>query len=458
MVKNPETKPGVIGVFEGECADANITNNNGLDIVREVWEDLFASDQFARGIKYGWFIGFLGHPAQPDCMDYKHGCIVMTEGHIEPDGKVKGKFNLIDTPVGRIVKTLIDAGVQFGISVRGAGDVVGNSVTPGTFDFRGFDLVSFPAFPESIPTFKPIAASTDVESAKKYSILCSTVMDNIKDVTDDAALDIIQQQFAPQSDVYKAIEEKRNTRINEGSEDESLDSMRISALVSMYTKLKQDYDKLQAKCNAIEYSASIAASEANRKLASVNRIYANQIKIYSSKAADSENKISELQSDNARLSRRIEDLSSKNTRLENKNKILSSTNLKYNMKIQNTEDKLADKERQLSELSSDLSETVRQSEVSANRASNLDDTVKALKTKLSTVNGMLKDYQHAYAELYASAVGASYDSASISASTTVSDLKQSIGNQYANVQDSDTQSALPDIDWGSDTASDLITL
>ena len=459
MIKNPETKPSVIGVFEGECADANITNNNGLDIVREVWEDLFASDQFARGIKYGWFIGFLGHPEQPDCMDYKHGCIVMTEGHIDPDGKVKGKFNLIDTPVGRIVKTLIDAGVQFGISVRGAGDVISNSVTPGTFDFRGFDLVSFPAFPESIPTFTPIAAATDAESAKKYKILCNTVMDNLNDVTDSSALDIIQQQFAPQSEVYKAIEDKRDQSCERSeSESESLDAMRLSALISMYTKLKQDYDQLAARCDAVEHSASVAANQATRKFASVNRIYSNQLKIYANRTKDFEDKISELESDKSQLTHQVSQLDRKNKQLENRNKILSSTNLKYNMKIQNAEDKLADKERQLSELSSDLSETVRKSEESVSRASNLDDTVKTLKSKLSAATKMLKDYQHAYAELYASAVGASFDSSTITASTTVSDLKQCISNQYVNVKDSDTEPSISDINWESDADSDLITL
>ena len=48
------------------------------------------------------------------------------------------QFDLIDTPVGRIVKTFQDAGVTFGISVRGAGDIINNSVDPDTFVFIVF--------------------------------------------------------------------------------------------------------------------------------------------------------------------------------------------------------------------------------------------------------------------------------------------------------------------------------
>ena len=172
-IESEKPKNSVIGIFEGECADSNITNENGLDITRPVWENTFSSESYQQAIELGWYIGFLGHPDDPGCMDFRNACIVMTEGHIDNNGKVYGKFNLIDTPVGRTVKTFIDAGVTFGISVRGAGDIVNNSVDPDTFVFRGFDLVSFPAFPESIPTFTAIAASSDVESQKKYKAICA---------------------------------------------------------------------------------------------------------------------------------------------------------------------------------------------------------------------------------------------------------------------------------------------
>ena len=41
---NDASKSPIIGTFEGECADANITNLNGLDITREVWDNVFNSD------------------------------------------------------------------------------------------------------------------------------------------------------------------------------------------------------------------------------------------------------------------------------------------------------------------------------------------------------------------------------------------------------------------------------
>ena len=101
----------ILGTYEGEALDTNITNNNGLDITAEVIKQVLASDEYAQGLENGWFIGFLGHPEDPNCMDFKDGCIVLTDMSIDDNGKVYAKFNLIDTPVGRIVKTLQDAGV-----------------------------------------------------------------------------------------------------------------------------------------------------------------------------------------------------------------------------------------------------------------------------------------------------------------------------------------------------------
>ena len=161
------TQFNVLGTFEGECLDTRITNLNGLDITDEVIDTVLESEEYKEGIKYGWFIGFLGHPEDPACQEFMNGCIVLTDMWKEDNGKVYAKFNLIDTPVGQIVKKFIDAGVTFGVSIRGAGDIIGNVVDAASFMFRGFDLVAFPAYPESIPTFTAIAAAGILIAYKK---------------------------------------------------------------------------------------------------------------------------------------------------------------------------------------------------------------------------------------------------------------------------------------------------
>lgn len=166
-----EPKKGtVLGTYEGKSADALVENNNQMTLGPKLWKNLFSSDEYKMNLQRGMYIGFLGHPEDVGCQDYQHGCIVMREGkYLDDSGEVWAKFDLIDTPVGRIVKAFQDAGVTFGISVRGAGDIDANGeVDPDTFIFRGFDLVTFPAYNDAVPKFTEIAASEDIDKQVKY--------------------------------------------------------------------------------------------------------------------------------------------------------------------------------------------------------------------------------------------------------------------------------------------------
>lgn len=305
----------VLGTYEGECADSTITNLNGLDITREVWENVFNSDEYKKAIENRWYIGYLGHPSgnDPDCQDFRKACIVMTEGHIAENGKVYGKFDLVNTPVGQIVKAFQDAGVIFGISVRGAGDIVNNSVDPDTFVFRGFDLVTFPAFPESIPTFTAIAASTDADKRKKYQAVCAAVADNIDSLDTIEAVNTVQSCFAKQSSEYKMLEAQKQkiqaseeiavvlpenpeqlldnvmpvdeiveNPVEKNVEEVAVDNVletdpRVESMTKLYLDLKEKYDTLSQEHLALQNLHDQLLKDDTRKLASVERICSSQI-------------------------------------------------------------------------------------------------------------------------------------------------------------------------------------
>lgn len=293
----------IIGTYYGECADATITNLNGLDITREVWENVFASDEYKKAIEHGWYIGFLGHPQDPDCQDFRKACIVMTDGRIDQKGKVYGKFNLINTPVGQIVKAFQDAGVIFGISVRGAGDIIQNSVDPETFVFRGFDLVTFPAFPESIPEFTAIAASADMDKRQKYQAVCAAVTNNIDSLDTVEAVTTVQSCFAKQSSEYKLLEAQKdkilsNTevvyKLPEDPEDlvdidtmnantEAIDATedkidpRVESMTKLYLDLKTKYDTLELAYAGLQEMYDTLMKDNSRKMNSIERICSSQL-------------------------------------------------------------------------------------------------------------------------------------------------------------------------------------
>ena len=69
------------------------------------------------------------------------------------EGKdVMGKLKILDTPSGRTVKDLINAGVKLGISSRGMGSVreqMGETVVEDDFQLICFDIVSEPSTPDA---------------------------------------------------------------------------------------------------------------------------------------------------------------------------------------------------------------------------------------------------------------------------------------------------------------------
>lgn len=410
----------IIGQFEGECADSNITNLNGLDITKPVWENVFSSEEFEKGIDMGWYLGFLGHPDDVNCMDFRNACIVMTEGHIDDNGKVYGKFNLIDTPVGRTVKTFIDAGVTFGISVRGAGDIVNNSVDPDTFVFRGFDLVSFPAFPESIPTFTAVAASSDVESQKKYKAICAAVKENLPSIDSCEAIDILQCQFAEQSDEYKALEDrKREIRGSNSTDDDvskcddvDITKDKVESMTKLYLEQVEANNRLKNENQILSSKLASNEIEARRKISSISRITADQIKSATDEKAAAEKRCKQLVAASIRM---------KDTISQER-----SNNLKYLQKISESKNIVDSKDSLISSLKARLNETVTASANVERRTSNLDEQLKKSKAEIIACKKMLKDYQDAYAELYSQAVGADLQKVKVTASTSVSSLRSAI--------------------------------
>lgn len=400
-------KVAILGTYEGECADATITNKNGLDITVPVWENVFNSDDYKQAIELGWYIGFLGHPEDPNCMDFEHGCIVMTEGHIDPSGKVYGKFNLIDTPVGRVVKAFQDAGVKFGISVRGAGDIVDNSVDPDTFVFRGFDLVTFPAFPESIPEFSEIAASTDLVKQAKYKAVCTSVKDNLKSIKSAETLHIIKSQFAAQSDEYKAIEAHEEELFDEeefADGVEEIERNKVQCVTRLYLEQVEANEQLRSQLASVQAELEATKIACARKLKGVERITSAQM--------------SDIHKESLRASKQLE------SRIVD----AKNANLKYKHKIDAAESEIQRKDSIISSLRTELDETVRSATSEQTKASNLDAINRKLKQRVEAMEQIVAEYQNAYGMMYANALGINLENITVTATTSVKELKQIIGS------------------------------
>ena len=78
----------ILGTYTGKCCDAAVVNNNEMKLNRELFEKLLASDEYKDAMEHRYYIGFLGHPEDPNCQDFKNGCIIMTSMEIKDNDEV----------------------------------------------------------------------------------------------------------------------------------------------------------------------------------------------------------------------------------------------------------------------------------------------------------------------------------------------------------------------------------
>lgn len=451
----------VIGKFTGKCCDSNVFNNNDMHLGLELFEKVKASQEYKDAIERGHYIGFLGHPEDPACQEFQNGCIVMKDMSIEPNGEITGEFDLIDTPVGLVVKSFIDAGVKFGISIRGAGDVANDGeVSPDEFIFRGFDLVAFPAYNDCVPEFKAIAASTDTKKKAKYLKACAVVKENLKNINSTETLDIIKDQFAEDTDEYAAV----NDRIAELTEAEevvepisdvevpadapidnvepvteepeigdNLDVEKLNSVTTLYIEALNTIKELQAQLD--ELTVAHAQDEAHivevesacdKKIASATRMMNNQLEVLATRLKTVKSDYQKVVASNNRLTHKLKVVEASNQKLKDSASISASTNLKYQQKIESANDTVKAQDLEISKLQKQLRETVTASSKTTETIATLQNQVRTLRSKVESADNIILDYQKAYANIYANALGVSVEKLPITASTSVAGLQELI--------------------------------
>jgi hypothetical protein len=136
-------------VIEGIFMQADQKNRNGRIYPKAVMES--AVDRYNREqISKGRAVGELNHPEGPtinlDKVSHK-----ITELRWEGNNVV-GKAQILDTPMGQIVRGLMEGGVQLGVSSRGMGSLVqrgGINYVANDFQLATVDIVQDPSAPEA---------------------------------------------------------------------------------------------------------------------------------------------------------------------------------------------------------------------------------------------------------------------------------------------------------------------
>lgn len=141
----------ILGRLKGVIADFKNPTRNDRFYSEKLWENVFDSDLMKEQMANHCVFGELGHPE--DRTETKMSKIAICLADFPKkgrDGKLYGVFDILNTPNGKILKTLCDYGCNIGVSSRGEGDLIPDysgkeSVDPDTYNCVCWDAVLLPA-------------------------------------------------------------------------------------------------------------------------------------------------------------------------------------------------------------------------------------------------------------------------------------------------------------------------
>lgn len=135
--------------MQGICIQGNKRNAN--DRIYPAHEIRKAVDTVMEQIRDGHSV--LGEVDHPDDLKINLDRVSHMIEKMWCDGDTGyGKLKILPTPMGQLVKTLLDSGVKLGVSSRGSGNVDDHSGNVSDFEIVTVDVVAQPSAPNAYPT------------------------------------------------------------------------------------------------------------------------------------------------------------------------------------------------------------------------------------------------------------------------------------------------------------------
>ena len=106
-------------IVEGILATCEVKNGNGRYYSKDLWQR--EMDKYQEVINENRAVGELDHP-ESSVVNLKNVSHNITDTWWDGDN-VMGKIEILPTPSGNILKSLIDSGITVGVSSRGMGSL-----------------------------------------------------------------------------------------------------------------------------------------------------------------------------------------------------------------------------------------------------------------------------------------------------------------------------------------------
>ena len=310
LTEEEKQKRGILGRLVGIIADFKNATRNGRRYTEELWDRTFDDPIVKEKIENRCILGELGHPADRQETDIEKVAICLAEMPKKGnDGKLHGIFDILDTPNGRILKTLCDYGCNIGVSSRGGGDTFedydGNeTVDPSTYEFECFDAVLLPAVKAARPAYVTESFDTHKKTLKvalQEALQRSTEEEQrvMKNTMDELQLD-----YSPEEELSESGDDIDVATDNVAAENDGAD------IINELQEALQRQQELEEQVRSLQEKLSVCYTKESR---------------YNDRLGKANSKVVAQENENKMLSEKIEQLTTETTSLKEANNELTTT-------------------------------------------------------------------------------------------------------------------------------------
>lgn len=377
---------GVIGRLGGTFADySQGTRNGGRIYPHELWINrVLNNEDVLESLNTLTLFGEVDHPQDDrvETLAYNAAISIYKLEDRPREQIIYGEAYILDTPSGRIVKSILDTGAQLGVSSRGLGEeTIQNGelvINPETYDFITFDVVVTPAnIKARVSLLENKQKNSLMESIKKEINNATTLsqLSQIKEVVQNVHLEkVLSKELEnKQNDLtkqpikesikrvnkeiaYNLFKEALERRTKQVENFKIINTKQLKEKLESDKKAKAEQDKLQENLLNLKNQVNKLIESRKQQLNTINQL--------NIKTRMQENQINNLQK-------------TKDTLVENNE--LSVKELQE--KIQILTENLAQKDNQLTEKDKQLKE--KDSQITSQSKELLENRSKLSKIVLS---------------------------------------------------------------------------
>lgn len=314
LTEEEKEKRHILKRLCGPIASCKEGTRNGRRYSKELWEKALSDDIFKEKVENKSLFLELGHPADREEIDMTLACAVIPEMPKIVGDDLYAVVDVIDTPNGRLLNTLIDYGFVPGISSRGSGDVIDDEVDPDTFFLETWDVVNVPALKKArLSVTESINNQKSMKTALAESLNKATAEDRkiMKEALNNLHIDVEEtkeEECNSENCADKLTEsvEKTEEANNVGTEE----------LVNTLTTTLKEKLELEETVKELQEKLAVSDSKVSKLNETLNRSRSSIVRL----TAIAQNS----KKDSEELPKLKEELESKNSKIEELEKELES--------------------------------------------------------------------------------------------------------------------------------------